>query len=506
MIIVRDYTSLPYFVYFLPEQHRYEYASKLATEKFSHPIAMSLGLSMFPTPAAPPHPRYCPQCAVSQIQEFGFSFYSRHHQLPGVLVCTEHKGILSHGCNICGPYPIKSSGLSMPGRCQCEILAPLPVIPMPADIEPLLWIARESEYMVNSTGTDQSDTRAVLKKMMIQKGLGRGTTVDYSKLAAGIEARFGKETLQLIGVQVWADGQPATWILRILQKSSSGTKKSSILLLLVVGTLFDTIKDFEKWRTPSGPISKALSRKTVKLKGLKVLFDKKYSVADLVKHYGTGYGTVIRGIRQLGLTLPLSNRMKTKLGPTLELIRKDLTVGIPKSKIMKLYGCSEETIILIELDQPTLIGSHRQSALSIVREKHRCTLLEFIKQFPDSGRSKIMTELPTCYDYFMRVDKVWFYRQIPNRKKAEQPKLRGSRIEWFLVDEQKSQELEQVVGQLYSCDVKPIWVTKNGLLKRIGLQSKYHSNPSKFPKIDEILARSAESYEEFVSRRIIWRD
>lgn len=506
MKIVCDHTALPYFTYFLPKHERQEWISKLAVQKFSHPIAMALGLSMFPTPAAPPHPRYCPQCAVSQIQEFGFSFYRRHHQLPGVLVCKEHKEILSHGCNVCGTYPIKNSGLCMPGRCQCEISTPLPVLSAVTDIEPLIWVARESEYMVTSTGTGHSDPRAVLKEMAIQNGFGRGATIDYSKLAAGIENRYGQELLQLLDVQVCVDNTPAAWLKRLLQGTGSDKKKPSIQLLLVVGALFNTVKDFEEFGECKRPISKNLNQKPEKLRGLKTLINKKYSIADLVKHYGVGYGTVIRGIRQLGLRLPLSNRMKIKLGPTLEFIRKDLTAGIPKSTIMKHYCCSEETIILIELDQPPLVDAHRQSAMSIVREKHRSALLEFMKQFPDSGRSKIMTELPSCYDYLMRADKEWFYRQIPNRKKAEQPKLRGTRIEWYLVDEQKSHELEQVVAQLYSCDAKPIWVTKNGLLKRIGLQSKYHANPGKFPKVEGILARSAESYEDFVSRRRISRN
>lgn len=502
MNIVRDHTSLPYFVYFLPEQERIEWASKIATDKSSQPIAMALGLSRFPIPASPSHPRYCPQCAVEQIHQHGFSFFQRHHQLPGVLVCAEHKEILSHGCQVCGPYPIKNSSLTMPGRCLCEQSTPLPVIPMSTDITHLIWIARESGCLVNSSGTAHSDPRAVLKVVAIQKGFGRGSLIDYNRLADVIEARFGKDILQLIGMQVWINNQPASWLRGLLRTSSNGSKKPSIQLLLVVGALFDSVGDFEAWQESKEPISKGISKKSAKLNGLKILIDKNYKITDIAKYYGVGYGTVIRELRQHRFAVPLSNRMIKKFGVKLDQIRKDLISGVHKTEIMRHYGCSEEAIILIELDQPTLTDIQWQAARSITRESHRCTLLNFIKEYPDSGRSTIMTDLPTCYDYFMRVDKAWFCQQIPELKKATQAKQRKPRINWPLLDKQKSQELEHVVGQLYSCGEKPVWVTKNGLLKRIGLQSRYRANPNKFPMIGAILAKSAESYEELVSRRI----
>lgn len=504
MKIVSDYSALPYFVYFLPARERQEWASRLVAEKSSQSISMALGLTMFPISPVSRHPRYCPQCVIDQIREFGFSFFRRHHQLPGVLVCAEHEEILSYGCSVCGPYPIKNRGLSMPGRCKCELLTPLPVIPNHTDITQLLWIARESEFMVNSAGTGHDDPRSVLKEVAVQKGFGRGTIIDYRKLASGIEARFGKDVLKLTGLQIWTDNQPAAWIRRLLQSSGKDKKKPSIQLLLVIGVLFDSICDFEAWQKSEVPISAGVGKKSAKCVGLKILIDNNYKVTEIAKHYGVGYGTVIREIRQQGLTLPLSNRIRNALGAKLDLIRQDLIAGIPKKKIMSKYGCCEETLILIEIDRPIISENHRQTTRSKVREKHRTTLIAFLKLYPNAGRAKIMAALPTCYDYFMRVDREWFFEQIPERKKADQLTLRTPRINWQLLDEQKSQELKQVVGQLYDSNEKPIRVTKFGLLKSIGLQSKYCANTCRFEKVGEILSRYTESHEEFIVRRITW--
>ncbi|MBV5328417.1 MAG: TniQ family protein [Chlorobium sp.] len=504
MKIVDDHTALPYYVYFLPTKERQEWASKLVIGKSSLPILMALGLTMYPTSSGSRHPRYCPQCAVEQIRKFGFSFFRRHHQLPGVFVCAEHKEILSHGCGVCGSYPIKNRGLSMPGRCKCEHLTPLPVISIQTDISQLFWIARESEYVVNSSGTGHSDPSAVLKEAAIQRGFGRGKIIDYCKLAAGIESRFGVDMLQQIGVEVWVNQKPAAWLRRILQASSNDRKKPSILLLLIIGTLFDSVKDFEAWENCEELSSRGASKETDKLKGLKRLIDKNYKVAAISKHFGVAYGTVIREIRKQGLSMPLSNRMKNKLGARLELIQSDLKAGVPKTEIMRNHDCSEELIILIELDQPTLNETHKQSSKLAIRDKHRRTLLEFLEQNPDVGRATIMAQLPTCYDYFSRTDKEWYLQNVPERKKSKQNKQRVSRVNWPQVDKEKAQELEVVVKNIYGSDAKPTWVTKHGLLKQIGLQSRYVADPKKLPLVDDVINRNFESYEKFIIRRITW--
>jgi len=86
--IVRGHTTLPYYIYFLPVHERERWISLMVEDNKPQSIFMSLALTMYPVPPIPPHPQYCPQCVFEQEQKYGFSFYKREHQLPGVLICS----------------------------------------------------------------------------------------------------------------------------------------------------------------------------------------------------------------------------------------------------------------------------------------------------------------------------------------------------------------------------------------------------------------------------------
>src|SRR4030042_7010586 len=40
--------------------------------------------------------RYCPECVSEDFERWGETYWRRTHQLPGVLVCTDHKGGLAN--------------------------------------------------------------------------------------------------------------------------------------------------------------------------------------------------------------------------------------------------------------------------------------------------------------------------------------------------------------------------------------------------------------------------
>lgn len=58
--------------------------------------------------SSPKFLRYCPTCSELDIKEHGETYWHRKHQLPGMLVCTEHGGPLIASCT-----------LIQPGRTDC---------------------------------------------------------------------------------------------------------------------------------------------------------------------------------------------------------------------------------------------------------------------------------------------------------------------------------------------------------------------------------------------------
>ncbi|KAA0889834.1 TnsD family Tn7-like transposition protein [Oryzomonas rubra] len=506
--IVANHTCFPYFTFFAPASVRHELFKKTTEVDHISTIRLSLGLTRYPIPAQPPTHRYCPQCTAQQKQVYGFSFFQRQHQLPGVLVCAKHKSVLYHGCAICGTYPIRRHAL-IPGCCLCENYAPLPVVPAPENLEPLIWLARESEYLLKSNGTIHGTPRVAIKNAMLDKGMCKGGLVLPEKIADAIDERFGMEALQLLGINTWQGARPASWLRRLFDvKQRDLVGKPAVLMLLVLGSVFRSVKNFEELHEGTGTVSAPVAHAPVKLNErlpgvLQVLVEKDFKLQNVMDHFHASYGTLIRELRRLKATVPLSPKMHKKLGPILEQVRADLRAGKPKNAIMRQYGLCEETIILIELDQPDLNGVHRESARAATRDNHRRAVTKFIQENPGAVRCDIMTRLPGSYDFMARCDREWFLKQFPTRKKAA-ARQRTPRCDWEGFDRDKTEELERQTVEQCAANDCPVYLSKNALLKKLGIQSRYRMNVDKFPKLSEALSRHVETYDEFVVRRITW--
>jgi hypothetical protein len=186
---IQHHTSLPYLTYFdKPEQR--DSAVKLLSENMqSKYIVQSLGLTQYRCGNGPKHPRFCSACIQEDERTLGFPYFHRKHQLPGVAVCWKHDEILSHGCYICGAYPIPGRGLSMPGRCKCSSeLLPMPAFDkLPANHAVLKWLADESAQLVNAVGTTAASSRATLRQLVLNNGFCKGSLLDYCRIATALE-------------------------------------------------------------------------------------------------------------------------------------------------------------------------------------------------------------------------------------------------------------------------------------------------------------------------------
>lgn len=327
--IVRAHTGLPYFIYFDCERDRESLLCKLDSPAQSQPLAMALGVTSYRCGASPKHPQYCPTCAVEDDAAIGFSYFRREHQLPGVVVCWRHGTVLAHGCQRCGPYPIKGSAASMAGKCLCcEGITPLSAhIDLPDNMEALHWLACQSAFMVKSAGTRHINIRATLRANALKQGYGRGVLLEPSRLAEAIENRFGREILEWLGCPVLSKGRPTAWIRRILSGQLDGKKRSpSLLFLLIIGTLFESAEAFEATvemqgeahrvfvSTPEVETDQASLRPAWSEQLFDLIHESDCGLPGISKKMAVPVYQLIEEIRQRGWRVPLSKHTQKKLG------------------------------------------------------------------------------------------------------------------------------------------------------------------------------------------------
>jgi len=343
---IRLHTAMPYYTYFDSPTRRNKAVQALANNDFSHEVGMALGLTQYRCGAGPKHPRFCSECKTENEAALGFSYFRREHQLPGVIVCWKHGRILSHGCRICGPYPIPHGGLSMPGRCLCageQMLLPV-VEELPGDPDVLKWLATESAYMVSVDGTRGPCVLAELRRQALNDGLCRGLKPAYADIANALEQRFGVNILDSLGYPAWTNGRPSAWI-RGLFHSYEERRKPAIVLLLVVGLFKSSVAAFEalssvsEGTSPSGTtVGVAEWRANLPRLLARYSFEH-WSVAKLV---GVSHGTLAAEAREQGIRVPLTTAILAKLGrKKIEGIRYDLQAGMPKTEIKKKHWVND---------------------------------------------------------------------------------------------------------------------------------------------------------------------
>ena len=105
---IQEHTYLPYYTALLPEQQR-EWFQKLAMDVRTKEEMICLGRLMHQNRTAA-RLRFCPECMLDDIQQYGFSYWRRLFQLPGVFICERHRHILLESSIDCRNFDAATFG------------------------------------------------------------------------------------------------------------------------------------------------------------------------------------------------------------------------------------------------------------------------------------------------------------------------------------------------------------------------------------------------------------
>lgn len=268
LLVIRDHTLFPYLSYFMSVAVRAEYGEGVASTDWTHPIALSMGLTKYPVSLSTA-PRFCQSCIKEGIGEYGFPYFRRQHQLPGVYYCWKHREILFHGCKRCGEYPLRGAALALAGECRCEQgIDPLPAASVYGMApEPFQWLAEESAQLLTCHGFPASDPAAALRQKVLDDGCIRAGVIDFRQIAEKVRNFWGDDFLRLLNITVLSGDSAAPWIRRFF--NSNRGNRSTILYLLMIGAYFDSVRQYELWSSSEPASEEKAVRKVVDLNGLR---------------------------------------------------------------------------------------------------------------------------------------------------------------------------------------------------------------------------------------------
>jgi hypothetical protein len=522
-ITISRNTLFPYLTYFDTPSVRNKVADILQRQELGPSVRMTLGLCAYRCGLLPRRPRVCPECILADDFAGGFPYFHREHQAPGVAVCWLHGSVLAHGCVVCGPYPLRGRSLSMAGRCFCSgTMTPLPAYSqLPENRVVLQWIANESAYMISVEETRVASVREALRSLAMKNGHHVGKSVSYLKLAEAMENRFGADVLNWLGYPAWTDHKPSAWVRRSLPRQEENRRKPTLVILLLVGLLADSVKKFEdianQTLLESSEAHEATLRETsypgrvgARTKSCneypqlsEVLVANQYCLSAAAEQLHLSLDQLRRQALIQKIRVPLSPQTSSRLDSAkLASICADLESGHPQKHVRKAHGISSCALIRVQLNSPGLYQAHRDASALRVRELHRRRILQQLATNSAATRNSICTSVPGSYDYALRADKEWFHASVPRQERSPIGSRRYS-PDWKEVDIKIAPQVQKAIDQLHSLS-RPVQISKSAILKRAMVPQKFTQMPELFPIVDGILRRNIESHTEFLRRKIKW--
>lgn len=525
-LLIEAHTSFPYFTYFdTPEQRAKARITVTETESCIN-SNLSLGVTNYRHKVSLLPPRFCNTCLEIDQREYGFTYFHREHQLPGVAVCWKHGEVLFGGCQVCNEKSRRFRGIYMAGRCACQnaISPAVAFSDIPADQELLKWFAEQSAFMVKSQGTSYVNARLALRRLYLRSSFTKGTLLDYSKIADEMERRYGAPFLDWLGYPARINGAPSPWISRSLTEYKSDTRSSAILYLLFIGLLCDSVSDFDQLNLESsigktsegGPISTRGSIHMLEefeqsessdfswghdLK--KLLEENSFRLSSLASRLGISTYELAKKARRQRIRIPISKSTIAKHGiEKIDAVKAELRSGVTKNEIKSKYQISDWTILLIELDELHINEEHKASSALLLRDKHRSVVLRFIDDCPTSSKIDLMKAHSGSYEFMLYKDKEWFDVQFANRQKIAQPCVERKQKVW--PDALVASFVAKAIEVLLSPESRPKRITTTGVLRMVGYLNQFLQHKEQFVQTEQVLNKFVETQDEFLNRKILW--
>jgi hypothetical protein len=390
-VLICDFSLLPYFSLFAPEQARGNAVRALQNGNSSAAFK-SLGLLVTRINTNKYH-RFCPRCAIEQDFTYGEAYWLRHHQLPLVSVCTTHKCDLEQ----------------MPRKRKQLVFPDINRSPVSSNNEVALKLAEISESLLGMPTFDLPKLRLCYAIRLIDKKLATTESLNIAGLRMQMRKYYETQALELdvdtLLNETNEHGYPAN--LFYAKKAAHHPLKH----VLLIAFLFDHFGDFIVSYTNASQATKVAleARKAVsqteldKVRRSDVITTLRsgLSLRQTMRHSKVSAATVRNIAKDIGVSL--NRRSQTLPQMTHRAIIIKLMVGLPSTFIAKQLGCTIYKVEKVLTREPEIKRLRRQVRFYERRKFARKNVLRIISN-PNKASIKSLRE--DCYN-----DYVWLYEK-----------------------------------------------------------------------------------------------
>lgn len=400
--------------------------------------------------------RFCRQCCIEDAQRYGVAYWHRAHQLPGVLLCLDHRMPLVevhanwlrlHRHDLFLPMAEQFSGCLSAHSIHASHYACL------------TKCARLSVELLRSNQPPLNPglLRSFYRNCAAQQGWidvnGRICTSAVCRSASEFSAQWPiDETFRFVS--------DPHWVFKLLHKHRSSMHPlKHVAMLVLLGSDWSSLRHYcESRHVPSKPIAPQRPRTC--------------SPPDVTP------------------SIASATRPKTLKGEKLQKLKIALATKNTLQEIAQAHGVSIPSLYRI-LHRYPIVEAERSECY---RNAHRQRFVDELASTPPRRAHDYM--------WLYRNDRAWLEQRI-----AERLPRTGKGSAWRVDWKTRDGILEQTVRNLamaFRAAVPPIRVSKTLIARSTGKQATIEKYASRLPLTMAALAEAAESVEHFQCRRLEW--
>lgn len=545
--IIEKHSLFPYYSPFLPKER----ATKLVSEmKFStgeavHKISGITAASI----SKPNKLKFCPSCALEEIDNSGILYWHRLHQLAGVFVCPKHLCFLENTLADLTQNPYKAK-LLYP-QDYISLVSPRSVDLSNRSHQILISIAYDSQWLLNTNNKCLGYANLEKIYMNILKDRGSAThteTINLTVLRKQFRDYYNSELLDLLQCN-FDENKEYQWIARIiphLRAEKVHHPLRHLLLIRMLGytpeTFFSySLKETKKLRSDEkpyfikgpypclNPVCKDFKKLKIESYVIKPSFKKRGNKTIHITckcgfaYYRNGPDMTHEDIYRKELTANFGELWEKELAKLWR--NEELCI----STISKRLGVCSNTIksraLAVGLKFPrkgpnnTLITANTQIQKQIRRnyltkknkqqlkekkiDRYREKWLSVREKNPTAKRSELEKIASKISRWLKIHDHKWFYANQPMAWKRTES---ARQIDWSIRDNECADEVKLIAKGIKEHTGKPVWVKPGSIAKQFKnrdwiTHSKYQR---KMPLTLKAINEVSESRIDFNLRRIVW--
>jgi len=448
--LARNSTVLPYYLAFRPT-NIFDNCVRLMASNSVENLKFILGLPPSRTNQFPIL-KFCRSCLELDVEELGYGYWYRAHQLPSAHICTKHGELLN------------TFRLREDGRGKCELTLPSInnsyVIQAPMHSLPLLQDLSNLSVKV-MTGLLPGEFNPQQLQFTYQHGLKQhGLITPKGKVKVSeFLYRLQKYFHPIQSIPPYdklLSQDKISHFLKLIRKPRGFHHPIAHLLLIqFLFNSWDLFCSTYKWESqfqldldPEPQFDSAPFQLSVDshLKEIAVRYKAGESLRKLALEYSYDIGTLMRQLEKHNLATIKKRPKKVSLiikGQVLDLLSK----GHALKSISQKTSLSKSTIDRIYASNPSIHRIWRENKQANLRAPKRQKLMQFIAENPHTSKIEIKKAMSYTYKWLTANDSIWLNQFLNNVKPARVTRsLKASkpRINWSRRDDECLKALQEI--------------------------------------------------------------